>query len=275
MTKFTLHPFDEIHLHEAPLAKVLTLVSFSRTPALTTDAAEAQIADLLGRYPVRRRQLIGPPTVVIQGQPMQMPVFPGTAPLILTFSQPTGSWTVTLTDASVAIDTSDYSSRDDFCERALEVFNAVAKVALPPVVDRLGVRYINRLTGLALGQLDEWVIPQLQSLHGSVEGMAVHHSVTDTVIDISPTDRFQVRTGLLPPNTAFDPALPPVNEPSWLLDMDGFTTQAGFPFDPEALANKVRSFAETAYAFFRFATTESFQEAHQAETTKSLGPHER
>jgi uncharacterized protein (TIGR04255 family) len=131
MSKFTLGPVEEIHLPRAPLAKVLTQVAFSRTPALTTDTAEAQLADLLGRYPVRRRQLIAPPTLVVNGQPMQMPMPPGAAPAIVTFSQPTGSWQVTVTETSAALETIDYSSRDDFCERAYEVFSAVASVALP------------------------------------------------------------------------------------------------------------------------------------------------
>jgi uncharacterized protein (TIGR04255 family) len=262
MNKFNLKPVDEFHLRRAPLAKVLTLVSFSRAPFLATDSAEAQIAELLGNYPVRRRQIIGPPTVVVQGQSMQFPVPPGTATAILTFSDPTGSWQVTLTDTSVALETTEYSSRDDFCERALEVFKAVEKVALPPVVDRVGLRYINRLTGPALERLGEWVIPQLQSLHGSVEGLPIHHSITDTVIEITPVDRLQVRGGLLPSDTVFDPSLTPFSEPSWVLDMDAFTVQAGFPFAPDVLTAKLRTFAETAYSFFRFATTEAFQSEH-------------
>lgn len=126
----------------------------------------------------------------------------------------------------------------------------------------MGVRYIDRLTGPALDRLDDWIIPQMQSLQGRVEGMTIDHSVNDTLIEVSPLDRLQVRSGLLGPNKAFDPAIPPVSEPAWLLDIDVFTFQAGFPFDPKALAAKVRGYAETAYSFFRFATTDAFHEDH-------------
>jgi len=262
MTKFTIASVEEIHLHKAPLAKVLTLVSFSRMPSLTTDTAEAQLADRLGRYPVRRRKVIVPPTVVINGQSMQLPMTPGAAPVVLTFSQPTGAWVVTVTESSVALETVEYDSREDFCERASEVFSAVAAVDLPPVVDRVGVRYIDRLVGPALDHLDEWVIPQMQSLHGHVEDMPLDHSITDTLIEVSPRDRLLVRSGLLGPNKAFDPGLPPVAEPSWLLDIDAYTSEAGFPFDPKALTAKVRSYAEAIYSFFRFATTDAFHEYH-------------
>ena len=86
--------------------------------------------------------------------------------------------------------------------------------------------------------------------------------ITDTVIEISAIDRLQVRSGLLPPGMAFDPSLAPLSEPSWVLDMDAFTVQAGFAFEPNALTAKLRTYAETCYSFFRFATTEAFQDAH-------------
>jgi hypothetical protein len=44
--------------------------------------------------------------------------------------------------------------------------------------------------------------------------------------------------------------------------MDVFTVQAGLPFDPDALAARLRRYAETAYAFFRYATTDVFEADH-------------
>jgi uncharacterized protein (TIGR04255 family) len=265
MSKFGLSPIDEVHLNRAPLAKVLMQVQFSRTPILVSDMGENLMAEALGRYPVRRRQVVNAPALVINGQPMPMPQMqPASA---LTFSEPTGTWQVTLTDTAVALETTAYATRDDFCDRALELFTAVASVALPPVVDRVGLRYIDRLSGPALARVPDYVVPQLQVLIGSVEpGLIVHHSVTDSLIEISPVDRLQIRSGLLSPNAGFDPALPALTEASWVLDMDVFTIQAGFPFDPNELAARLRSYAETAYAFFRFATTDVFEADHVGDT---------
>jgi hypothetical protein len=53
--------------------------------------------------------------------------------------------------------------------------------------------------------------------------------------------------------------------------VDVFTVQAGFPFDPDELAQRLRRYAETVYAFFRFATTEAFQEAHRGEPAPIAG----
>jgi len=267
MTMFRLTPVDEVHLHHAPLAKVLMQVQYSRVPQLVTDAAESIIADALGRYPVRRRQVVAGtlPAVVINGQPIQLPAG-ASAGTVLLFSEPSDSWRVTVTETSVSLETTDYSTRDDFCDRALEVFQAIARVALPPVVDRVGLRYINRLADERLSRVAEFVIPQLHGLHGCVdEPLVVQHSVTDSLIEISETERLQVRSGLLPAGAGFDPALPVLPRPSWVLDMDVYTIQGGFVFEADDLTVRLRRYAETVYAFFRFATTDALQDEHRDE----------
>jgi uncharacterized protein (TIGR04255 family) len=275
MSNFSRTPVSEVHLELAPLAKVLMQVQFSRTPQLVADEAESVIAERLARYPVRRRQAVGVAEVAfsVNGQQMPFPM-PGPPSAFLTFSDASSTWTASVTDTAVSLETTAYTSRDDFCDRALELFAAVASVALPPVVDRVGLRYIDRLLGDSLQELPRFVIPQLCGLYGAVQDdLALVHSVTDSMIDIGPAERLQVKSGVLPGGMAFDPVLPPVGEPSWLLDMDVFTTAAGFPFEPPALAQRLRGYAETAYAFFRFATTEAFQEHHlgSSATTTAIG----
>ena len=49
------------------------------------------------------------------------------------------------------------------------------------------------------------------------------------------------------------------------------TPPAGFPFDADELTQRLERYAETAYAFFRFATTEAFQEAHRGEPAPLAG----
>lgn len=265
MPKFTVAPVDEVRLYRAPLAKVLLQVQYSRTPELVTDGAEAVIAEALARYPVRRRQFTAVPNVVVNGQQLQMPgsLTPGVA---LSFSDPKSTWQVTVTETAVALETTDYSTRDDFCTRAAEIFAAIASAALPPVVDRVGIRYIDRLTGDALDKVPMYVLPELTGLVGYVNSpLVLSHSITESQIEIDAGERMLARSGMLPPGVAFDPALPVVPERSWILDIDVFTTQAGFPFDPEELTQRLRRYAETVYAFFRFATTETFQEAHRGE----------
>lgn len=274
MSNFSRTPVPEVHLELAPLAKVLMQVQFSRTPQLVTDEAESVMAERLARYPVRRRQAVGMAEVAfsVNGQPMPFPM-PAAPSAFLTFSDASSTWTVSVTDTAISLETTAYTSRDDFCDRALELFAAIASVALPPVVDRVGLRYIDRLLGDGLAELPRFVIPQLRGLYGVVQDdLALVHSVTDSLIEIGPAERLQVKSGVLPAGMAFDPILPPVGQPSWLLDIDVFTTTGGFPFEPPALAERLRGYAQMAYAFFRFATTEAFQEHHQgASATNHAG----
>lgn len=258
---FVVDAVPEVHLPRAPLVKVLTQVQFSRTPALVSDETEMAIAEVLGRYPIRRQALAAGVAFsmgIAAGAPMPFPQSPS---VIRLFTDPAGSWQVTVTETSVAVESFKYDSRDDFCDRAQEVLTAVAFVSRPPVVDRVGVRYIDRLTGNDLVRLNEYIVPELRVLYGAVGGgLVLEHSVSDTVIRIAENERMQVRSGLLPPNGGFDPALSPLPEPSWVLDLDVFTIQGGIQFEPAALGDRLRRYADHAYAFFRFATTDVFQE---------------
>lgn len=273
MDKFSLTPINEVHLERAPLVKVLMQVQYSRTPELVTDAAESGIADTLGRYPVRRRQLVaGPfPSLLLNGQPVQLPagVSPGAT---LQFANPSASWQVSVADRSVSLETTEYHTRDDFSERVLEILQAIADISLPPVVDRVGVRYINRLTGHQLRRVGDLVIPQLETLSNWMEEpLTVHHSVTDSLIELSPAEQLRARSGLLPSGVVFDPSLQAIQEPSWVLDIDVYTTRGGFAFEAEELAARLRRYSEVAYAFFRFATTEEFLHEHRGEAAQASG----
>ena len=262
MPVFTLQPVPEVHLPLAPLAKVLTQVQFSRTPGLVSDSAEAAIAEVLARYPVRRQGVAASFAFAFAGGGPAFPVAQPAPSAMRMFSEPTGTWQVTITETSVALETTGYDTRDDFCARATEVMVAVAAVALPPVVDRVGLRYISRLTGDDLGRIGEYIEPEFRVLHGAIgDGLSLEHSVSDSVLRIADDERMQIRSGLLPPGGGFDPSLAPLPEPSWLLDLDVFTVQGGFPFHPPALAARLRRYAEHAYSFFRYATTDDFQRA--------------
>jgi uncharacterized protein (TIGR04255 family) len=256
---FSLAPVAEVHLVDAPLARVLTQVRYSRTPALVSPAGEAQLAEALGRYPVRRQGVAQ--AVVVQIGPQgiaQAP--PSPTSQILTFSEPQERWKVTVSDTSLSIETSEYDTRDDFCQRALEVFEAVAAVDLPPVVDRIGVRYIDRLVGDALGRVGDYLHPSLIGLTGAIEtsDLEVVQSVTQSRIRAMSNELLTINSGLVPAGAIVDPVVPALNEPSWLLDIDVATIAGGQAFEPSEVAALVRGFAEHAYIFFRFATTDEF-----------------
>jgi uncharacterized protein (TIGR04255 family) len=262
MTVFSLAPVPEVHLARAPLAKVLMSVQFSRTPALVSEEAESQLAESLSRYPVRRQGVAGLLAIPLFGQ---LGMAPGLTPQqsrLITFADASGAWQVSVSETSVALETTKYDNRDDFCSRAHEVLTAVANIALPPVVDRVGLRYIDRISGDSLDHINEYVEPAFQLLHGRVaDGLAIEHSVSDTLMKVGTDERLQVRSGLLPAGSAFGPGIDPIPEPSWGMDLDIYTATAGFAFDPSELDVRLRRYAGHVYSFFRFATTDAFVEA--------------
>lgn len=262
---FSLDPVEEVHLADAPLARVLAQVQFSRTPSLVSDAGESALAELLGRYPVRRRGISQVFSVQIgAGGFSQAPAQPG--PQVLTFAEAKDRWKVTVTDTSISLETTDYDSRDDFCDRVFEVLRAVVAVELPPVLDRVGLRYIDRLAGDALGRVPAYMAPALVGMLGAVDpDLTILQSVTQSQIQVDANELITVNSGLLPPNAVVDATVPPLAEPSWLLDIDVATIRVDDPFDPEQITASIRTFAEHAYYFFRFATTDAFLHAHGAE----------
>jgi uncharacterized protein (TIGR04255 family) len=255
---FSLDSVPEIHLARVPLEKVLVQVQFSLTPELVSDDGEQRLSAALTRYPVRRR-----------GQSINVKINPATASMeneVVTtriFADPESSWTVTVMETAVGLETVAYYSRDDFCDRAREVFEAIVAVSTPPIVDRVGLRYIDRIRDVGdLERLDDYLNPRLRVLDGAVASpLVVKHSVSDTVLQITEDELLKVRSGLLPPMAVSDHVLAPIDTQSWVLDLDIFTATGGFPFDPDTLDARLRLYAQHVYSFFRWATTDEFQEA--------------
>ncbi len=256
--KINLDPVAEVHLKMPPLEKVLADVRFSQTPELISDEVEQLISSYLKRYPVRRKVQ----SVRLNVNPVSSSVSQESV-VVRTFSDTENSWVITLSAFSVGISTTSYHSRDDFCERAYEVFEAVDLVGKPPIVDRVGMRYINRITDPShLSRLDDYVEPRLRVLDGIVDGdTPIEYSVSNSLIQISDSERLKVQSGVLPPSVTFDPAFTPVDAKSWILDSDVFTIGGQILFEPQALKERLERYSTHAYSVFRWATTAALLEA--------------
>jgi len=257
---FTLDTMNEIRLSKGPLRQVISQVQYSQTPYLTSADAAQAIAQQLPEYPVMRQApgfnvSIGP-NGVEQAQTS-----------LRTFSDVPGNWTVTLGETSVAVETTAYVSRDDFCYRVHKILAAVEKVAAPPIVDRLGLRYINRIEGNdQLADIGALVNDRLLVMSGSVgSGMSLQHSISDSLITIGSADQMQVRTGLLPPGGAFSPGVATSEVTSWVLDVDVFSAHGGFLYTADELERRLRRYSDHAYSYFRWATTEEMHRRYGAE----------
>lgn len=173
-------------------------------------------------------------------------------------------WTIVIARDFLAIETSSYTSRDDFLQRFERVLDAMTKAGLSPVVsDRLGVRYIDRIEGEdMISDLPLLVRRELLGV-GDVElpeRSEIIGSVSQTHLRI---DDMQIRAGwgLLPPNAVMLPGIDGVDVKTWVLDVDVFTERVK-PFSVEDVVSETTVAADHAYRFFRWAVTDEFLRRH-------------
>jgi hypothetical protein len=65
------------------------------------------------------------------------------------------------------------------------------------------------------------------------------------------------RWGVLPPSAGVDPAIDPVDAPTWVMDIDVFDERRE-PFDAAALAQRALEHSRRQYRFFRWAVEPAF-----------------
>ena len=168
-------------------------------------------------------------------------------------------WSVTLAPDFLALDTSCYTSRDDFLARLRKVLMALEAHVDPKVIDRLGIRYIDRVTGANLADLPALVRAEVIGVLSTPLSTTVQHALAEHVFVLPDhSGLVTARWGLVPGQATVDPAaIEPIEERSWLLDLDAFRpiSQA---FDVDATMIQARSFAERIYSIFRWAVTDEF-----------------
>ena len=250
-------PPPEVPLTDPPLVRVIAQVRFPLIASLEKREFIASFQEAIrSLYPVLRPEesrgvVFGP-----QG------IMDARSNTSWRFTEASGAWRVTLASDFLALETTRYSSRDDFMQRFRVVLQALKDHVDPQVVDRLGVRYIDRVDGQNLTDLPQLVRPEVAGILGSPLSARVGHAISESVF-VLPEDEGQVtvRWGLLPAQSTVDPGgLDPIDEPSWILDTDAFQS---FPAGSRELSvnsvvEQARGFAERIYSIFRWAVTDEF-----------------
>jgi len=254
---FGSDPVAHVPLGAAPLARVLTQVRFPRLTTLAAgdDAANALAAAMSDRYPILNEQREVAVTITPEGVE-QSPVTGKVWQLRSADEQ----WQVSFGHSFLAVDTASYSSREDFLARVDDAWAAFVTVARPPFVERVGWRYINRISDEAtLSGLAALVRPEvLGGLPAPADtGVRLIHGITESLYSIDEFDGLQARWGILPGGAVIDPTLPPAPDPSWILDLDAFRTRRSGVTTAE-VREHVHELAERAYQYFRWVVTPDF-----------------
>lgn len=254
-------PTAEVHLPQAPLVRVIAQVRFP--PILTIrDPDKVAIVQeaLRDTYPNLSRDQVhsielssGQPPNVSQGLVWR-----------LADREREPYWRVSLGVDFVALETSLYESRRDFLDRVRVVLSAVEEAFRPASANRLGLRYIDRLTGEAVDRIADLVQPDVLGIIRPTGrlypalGESVVHLMSEAQFLATDGARLQGRWGQLPANATYDPdALEPIGSRSWVLDLDMSTTGSQ-SFTSENLLTTATGFARCLYWLFRQMVTEEF-----------------
>lgn len=245
-------PPKEIPLPQAPLVRVIAQVRFP----LVTSVQDPQFIgpfqeELRDSYPILRQEQTHKLVVGPEG------VRATAAQVVWRFSSGDGAWRVSLASDFVALETTSYTSRNDFLERFLAIVNAAREYVRPQFVDRLGVRYVDRIDATP-NELVGLVRPEVLGVLGSDAAEHLQHAITEAIYDVpSVGAELKTRWGRVPAGATVDPVLETVDVDSWILDLDMFR-RAQTEFHPDAVLSDARAFAERIYTFFRWAVTDDF-----------------
>ena len=242
----------EVPLVNAPLVRVIAQVRFSEVMLVEDRPFIAPFQEALrGAYPVLQQEQAAGLHLGPQG------LMPAMRQTVWRFGDETGAWRVSLSTMFIALETTTYTSRGDFLHRLRFVIEALQAHIKPNLVERLGIRYIDRLVGNDLSALGALVRPELLGLMTTVVAGHAQHALTDMLFDL-PSGQLRLRSGILPANAVIDQAaIEPVADRSWVLDLDmSNTTRTKFRVDE--LMAEAEAFASRIYGVFRWAVTDSF-----------------
>ncbi|NYI80629.1 TIGR04255 family protein [Nocardioides panzhihuensis] len=245
----------EVPLPDAPLALTLAQIRFPSLSALADEHAAGDVVSRLkDAYPSFAREhevgfLLTPDGVTSQQQ----------GETIWRVQSEDGGWKVGFSSGFLSLETTDYSSREDFCERLGEAWRAFVEVVGEPGVQRIGFRYVNRVSERPfLDQLGTMVRPELVgAMFVGANAAPVAQSMAQNLYARSESDQLLARWGILAPGETFLPSVPALDRHSWLLDLDSFRSfeQPTKGVDAVGVA---RDLGEAAYRFFRWAVTKEF-----------------
>ena len=242
----------EVPLAHAPLVRVIAQVRFPLVVAVERRDFIAPFQEAIrAKYPVLRQEqtrgvLISPTGIA-----------PAQDQTAWRFGDIKSHWRVSLAPDFIALETTAYTSRSDFLKRLREVVAALDEHIEPKLVDRLGVRYIDRIVGQGIDDIAKLIRPEVRGITGTPAASHALHALSESMFTLDGA-RVLARWGRLPAGATVDPAaIEPTNEPSWILDLDMFSSEP-VPFSVDNVLDNAKRFAERIYTFFRWAVTEDF-----------------
>lgn len=181
---------------------------------------------------------------------------------MLRFSTIDRRWIIGLSEASVTLETRQYTSIDEFSDRYAELLNQVRIHAKIQHQLRFGLRYVNEFRHPGWDTYVDWrsaLNPQMLGLAAQDQlGGAVEQTFTE-VRTRRPDGVMLVRHGFLRGSTVLPvpgptqtPASAPKSGPFYLLDLD-YSDETPSKFDARQQIERLRRYNYALYQIFRWA----------------------
>ncbi len=245
-------PPDEVPLPDAPLAKVIAQVRFPPILSIQNGTFIAPFQEAIrGEY--------GVASVEVGAQVVASAAVPVQPRAMWRFRDPSHPWRASLGVDFVALETSAYTSRDDFVARLGRLLDALQCHVEPSVYQRLGVRYVDRVVGEPCVSLQDFVHPSLFGAMPPSWRASGAFDFHEAVVAIPEEGgQLHARWGLLPAHATHDPtAVAGGPEPSWILDLDAYM-ECERRFDAAEIAASATALARRIYTVFRWSVTDRF-----------------
>ena len=169
----------EIPLPNAPLVRVIAQVRFPPVLSIEKRDFVASFQEAIrARYPILRAEQTQGLVVGPQG------AAPLSPQIIWRFSDVEERWRVSLAPDFAAIETTAYRSRKDFFARFTSLVQALAEQVSPKIVDRIGIRYIDRVTGEAVRDLGQLVRPEVLGVAATAAAEYARYTLSESVFAV-------------------------------------------------------------------------------------------
>lgn len=248
--------YERVHLPRAPLVLVLCQLRFNNQPALgerrTADAIrkrlEPHYAEVAEQNVTEATFDLGAPGMAVKRQ----------AAKNFILKSPDSPWWILLSPSVATLVGTTYSERHDFHDRISALRVALTEEAQISAVERVGVRYVARVDDADfLANLNTYVRTEvLGATHLPLAAESqLNETVSNTVIQQGPTVA-RVRAGMMPPGVTPDPAIHPLDRPSWVFDIDTFN--GDYRRADESVEGTAADLAHGQYQLFRWLVTDEF-----------------
>jgi uncharacterized protein (TIGR04255 family) len=202
-------------------------------------------------------QVAGPAGQVGEAQ------LPRTLGLLWKFTDPTGDWTVTLTQDFITLETRAYANFDDFLERLQRVLQALVQTVKPGIGRRIGLRYINEIRSSE----QDWTRIIRSEVLGMLTIAPIQSNCDQAIQILSLRDgeaRINLQHGAFPTGTTVVPKPDSRKNdlPFYLLDIDmyrEFNSPQHLKVDPSVICKQVEEYHSVTSELFRWATTDEYR----------------